>query len=108
MSSVELKLSELPNPLKNPPWVECNAIYADTVKCLSPELWVPPICVQRSQFQSRYDHMRRIAWLVGFPNHWHPITVMRSWSTVWPVKDGNHRLAAAHVLGHETIKVNLR
>ncbi len=107
MELVELQLSELPNPLLGPPWTDCAPIDAGIVKSIAKAVWIPPNKVVRSQFQTRYDHICRIAWLVGNYSLWNPITIMKTWPANWPIKDGNHRVAAAYVKGLETIRANV-
>ena len=99
-------LSELPNPLASPPWTDCAPIEVSEVEAIGAELRLSPEFASRGSC-SRAEHIRRIAWFVAHSDS-KPITVLRSWAVKWPVKDGNHRLAAAIIRGDKEIEVNIR
>ena len=107
MREATLQLKLLVDPLRTPPWTDCKPISVEEILGIPSKYWIPSHTVSRGNIQTRADHMRRIAWLVAHKDS-KPITFMRSWLCKWPVKDGNHRLAAAIVRGDTTIKVNFR
>ena len=94
-------VGSLPSPLSFPPWSNCAPISINEV--LTSIKKISPQSVTRNKPSSREEHIARIAWLVTNKDC-KPITVSRS--AKWPIKDGNHRLAAAIVSGDKYINVN--
>jgi hypothetical protein len=101
------RLLRLADPLATPPWRTWPRVSRAAVE---QALALPLLDPRASQplteraAASGVLHAQRIAWLVQHP--WNdPIAfdatlADRNW---WPITDGNHRLAAATVLGWNTI-----
>ncbi len=107
------RLAVLANPLHCPPWPTVrDPLDANHVKALadSGQVLDAPYPANQALDWSAGDHARRIAWFVrhgwstpididvGVPGFWVP---------GWCVMDGNHRLAAAFVLGHADIEAEV-
>lgn len=101
-------LTVLCNPLENPPWEEVSkGITHQEIKS----------AIERGQLQqlppyspftgeTRQQHINRIAWYVVHGWADSPITIdLTSLDLViiWPILDGNHRLAAAIYRGDDMI-----
>ena len=105
---VPLELLEAVDPSVNPPWNGMNFDYSpitwDEVELST--LVCEPIKgetdLRLSQMNNREDHAGRIRWFIEYG--WdEPIRISLT-SYIWPIIDGNHRLAAAFFQDHKTIK----
>ncbi len=107
------RLAVLANPLASPPWPTVREPFgASRLRALadSGQVLDVPYPADEALSWSADDHARRIAWFVrhgwsapididmGVPGFWVP---------GWCVMDGNHRLAAAFVLGHPDIEAEV-
>lgn len=101
----KLLVRNLPNPIKKSPWSGFDYIPLKVISSsLSKRDLLHPKDVIRNINCSRRDHARRIAYLIIYPDN-KPITIFKR-ETKWPIKDGNHRLAAAIYRGDKYIDVN--
>jgi len=104
-----LEIGHLPNPLENPPWTNCSPISISEILLVHADQLISPEKAQRNQWATRDEHIRRIAYLVKNKDS-RAITIITynrglpSPAWWWPIKDGNHRLAAAIVRGDDYIK----
>ena len=57
------------------------------------------------QLNERADHCGRIRWLIE--NGWNDPIAIRLTNYIWPIEDGNHRLAAAFLMDKKTIKATV-
>ena len=100
------------NPMVHPPWngmsYDYSSITADEIHAATevPEPLKGESSLETSQLNTRTHHCGRIRWLAihGWKD---PIKIDMT-SCIWPVVDGNHRLAAAFFLGHASIKATLQ
>lgn len=105
---LSLELLEAVNPSMNPPWngmdFDYSPITLDEVK--ESEAVSKPLkgetCFRLSQMNGRDDHAGRIRWLIE--NGWSDPIKIDLTCYIWPIVDGNHRLAAAFFQNHKTIK----
>lgn len=89
-----LKVSSLPNPLLTPPWSNISKISINEIsQYIDNNILLSPDNIIRNKLCSREEHISRIAYLIINPDY-KSITIFKR-KTVWPIKDGNHRLAAA-------------
>lgn len=97
------------NPLTTPPW-GCDYITRREISAaILKARWIlgqyNDIIIQSDGFWTKQDHIDRIATLAHFG--WRKslnIWVGDSRPLIWPIEDGNHRVAAAIFLKKETIR----
>lgn len=105
MSEVAL-IAKLPSPLDYSPWTGVDFIDNSEIKlAIDEERLLAPTNVPYMKVCTKQQHIERIAYLVVHEDK-KPITVFKKRMINWPVKDGNHRLAAAIYRKDKIIKVN--
>lgn len=105
-------IAAIGNPAEEDIW-GCGPITeTDVLSCPDPSIGRLPAGMTAEDTQSREYNIARIAWLIENHDHHAPdhepieIAALDLLGS-WPILDGNHRLAAAHIAGIKTIPVEL-
>lgn len=104
--SVKL-LSKICNPLTNPPWPESSIepiSFEEIKNYINSGAVAKPIEYDyQYSYETKKDHINRIAWYVV--NGWGDsyITIDFIYDKSWPIYDGHHRICAAMYRGDEMI-----
>lgn len=102
---IPLKLLEAVDPSMSPPWNGMGMNYAPISldEVMASDLAPLPLCGGDGDphWLTRAEHTGRIRWLIE--NGWSDPIEIKLTNYIWPIADGNHRLAAAFLCGHVAI-----
>lgn len=105
---LSLELLEALDPSVSPPWNGMSHNYDPITwdEVMSSEVVPEPLEGESNwSFHGRDSHCGRIRWLIE--KGWDDAIHISMSHAIWPIADGNHRLAAAFLMGRETIKATI-
>lgn len=108
---LSLELLEALDPSMSPPWNGMSHNYDPITwdEVMSSMVVPEPLDGEDDwtlcQLNWREQHCGRIRWLIE--NGWDDAIHISMLHAIWPIADGNHRLAAAFLMGRETIKATI-